>query len=246
MEEMISIYVRQDLDELLLFLKRNEVSQEFNKAILLERNKLMTSRIKSWVTEATYFVGVGAAHLPGPDGVVEMLRKEGFTVRPVFSSRILPAPVTNSEEKAGWVEYTSFDKSYQVNLPGMPTISYDTLDPENRVVTAMYMDQDSGLVYMLSSFDAPKGTLRLNGKRYFDNLVRKMTGGKKSKLIYRKKIDFPGGEAMEAEAKLMEEKFMKVRLYLKGDKAVQLMVAGSKSSLESVPAQKFITSLKFK
>jgi uncharacterized protein len=246
MEEMINIYIHQDLDELLRFLKRNEVSQEFNKAILLERNKLMTSRIKAWIKEETYFIGVGAAHLPGNKGVIEQLRKEGFKVRPVFSTHILPAKETKPEERAGWVEYTSLDKSFQIDLPGMPTIKYDTLDPANKVITAMYMDQDSGLVYMLSTFDVPQGTLKSDGNKYFDNLISKLTRDRNNKLVYRKKIDFPQGEAMEAEVKMMMGKLMKVRLYLKEDKAVQLMVAGDKASLASASANKFINSLKFK
>jgi len=30
------------------------------------------------------FVGVGAAHLPGSRGVIELLRKKGYTLRPII------------------------------------------------------------------------------------------------------------------------------------------------------------------
>jgi uncharacterized protein len=245
MEEMIGIYTSQDLDALLTFVNKNQVSQEFNKAILTERNKLMTSRIKKWIKDEPYFIGVGAAHLPGNEGVIQKLRMEGFKVRPVVSTRTLPAAETKPEERAGWFDYTSYDKVFQVSMPGMPTIKYDTLNPENKVITAMYMDQDSGLVYMLNSFEAPTGVLKANGKKFFDNLLIKLTGDKKNKLVYRRNIDFPGGQAMEAEVKMMMGKLMKVRLYMKGGKAVQLMVAGDKTSLASSSVMKFLNSLKF-
>jgi hypothetical protein len=38
---------------------------------------------------------------------------------------------------------------------------------------------------------------------------------------------------------------MRVRLSMKGDKAVQLMVAGSKETLASASVKKFLNSLKF-
>ncbi|MEM9723448.1 MAG: TraB/GumN family protein [Bacteroidota bacterium] len=39
-------------------------------------------KIEAWMKFQPIFVAVGAAHLPGPQGVVELLREEGYTVRP--------------------------------------------------------------------------------------------------------------------------------------------------------------------
>lgn len=55
--------------------------KDFDKKILDDRNAGMFDKIKEYFdTEKKYFVIVGAAHLLGPEGIVEKLRKAGFKV----------------------------------------------------------------------------------------------------------------------------------------------------------------------
>ncbi len=52
-------------------------AEEFKKAFVFDRNKKMAGKIKQFLkTGKTYFVVVGAAHLIGDKGVVNLLRKE--------------------------------------------------------------------------------------------------------------------------------------------------------------------------
>jgi len=37
-----------------------------------------------FMPEKSLFIAVGAGHLPGDEGVIELLRKEGFRVTPVL------------------------------------------------------------------------------------------------------------------------------------------------------------------
>ena len=49
--------------------------------ILFDRNVRMAEQIKEFLnTDRTYFVVVGAAHLVGPQGIVELLKKKGYDV----------------------------------------------------------------------------------------------------------------------------------------------------------------------
>jgi uncharacterized protein YbaP (TraB family) len=49
--------------------------------IYYERNRNMSSRIEGLLgTKDTYFVTVGAAHMIGEEGIVEILRKKGYPV----------------------------------------------------------------------------------------------------------------------------------------------------------------------
>jgi len=49
--------------------------------MFFDRNKKMTSRIKQFLeTEQTYFVVVGSGHLVGKKGIVNLLKKEGYSV----------------------------------------------------------------------------------------------------------------------------------------------------------------------
>ena len=39
--------------------------------------------MKNLMPKAGLFVAVGAGHLPGPQGVLQLLRKEGYSVKPI-------------------------------------------------------------------------------------------------------------------------------------------------------------------
>lgn len=54
----------------------------FEAAIITARNRTMAERAEPILARGKAFIAVGALHLPGPEGVVELLRKQGYTVTP--------------------------------------------------------------------------------------------------------------------------------------------------------------------
>lgn len=58
-------------------------SRAFNEKFLYGRNIIQANSIDSILRHKSLFVAVGAAHLPGTRGVIEILRKKGYTLRPV-------------------------------------------------------------------------------------------------------------------------------------------------------------------
>lgn len=55
----------------------------FEKRIVLDRNKVMADRSVPLLADGNAFIAVGALHLPGEKGLVELLRKQGFSVSAV-------------------------------------------------------------------------------------------------------------------------------------------------------------------
>ena len=53
---------------------------EFEKRIITDRNKTMAERSAAILSKGNAFVAVGALHLPGQEGLVELLRTQGFTL----------------------------------------------------------------------------------------------------------------------------------------------------------------------
>jgi uncharacterized protein YbaP (TraB family) len=49
-----------------------------------DRNKRWIPAIEKSINENATFIAVGALHLPGKNGLIELLRKEGYTVKPVM------------------------------------------------------------------------------------------------------------------------------------------------------------------
>ena len=56
---------------------------KFEQRIIVDRNHIMADRAMPILDEGNVFMAVGALHLAGPEGVVELLRKKGFTVTAV-------------------------------------------------------------------------------------------------------------------------------------------------------------------
>jgi hypothetical protein len=90
-ETMIVLYVRGDTGTFWpLFravLPEEETDEAgyaaFEQTMIVERNKGMAKNAEPILAAGNAFIAVGALHLPGPDGLIELLRKNGHTVTPV-------------------------------------------------------------------------------------------------------------------------------------------------------------------
>jgi uncharacterized protein YbaP (TraB family) len=80
-------YKNQDLNAMMKIYTSEEVPELFDEALVGKRNRVMTQRIDSIIRMQPTFVAVGALHLAGGEGLVELLRKESYTVTPVLSTR---------------------------------------------------------------------------------------------------------------------------------------------------------------
>ena len=87
-EGLINAYIEQDIENLFELAIDTSMPPEFNEAFLVKRNKKMARRIAKFSKTQTTFNAIGAAHLPGPDGVIALLRKKGYTLTPVKFSFI--------------------------------------------------------------------------------------------------------------------------------------------------------------
>lgn len=89
-KEFQSLYLAGDLAALLAaskdHSKRNPeeraVMKKLNKALLYQRNRRMAKRVQAHLTHSGAFIAIGALHLPGTNGVLNMLERFGFDIEP--------------------------------------------------------------------------------------------------------------------------------------------------------------------
>ncbi|KGO86029.1 hypothetical protein Q765_13285 [Flavobacterium rivuli WB 3.3-2 = DSM 21788] len=84
-EALMNYYRDKDLD-MLDSLTSLASSGTYLKTLLYDRNVVMVHSIDSLVKTGSLFAAVGAAHLPGKNGIIEMLRAKGYNVQPVKDS----------------------------------------------------------------------------------------------------------------------------------------------------------------
>ncbi len=82
-DEMIGIYLSQDVEHLHDYMAKNSTYSAYNESMLYGRNKNWIEPIKSIISDNPSFIAVGAAHLGSERGIIELLRKEGYKVEPV-------------------------------------------------------------------------------------------------------------------------------------------------------------------
>ncbi len=84
MQELFDYYVAGDLENLLKLSSNAEEDEEmealFEKLLITNRNKVMVDRLIPYIQEEKTFIAVGAAHLGGEHGVIQLLRNLGYTV----------------------------------------------------------------------------------------------------------------------------------------------------------------------
>jgi len=64
-------------------LKATNRSEKFQKEYYYSRNKIWTGKIHDLISEDSAFITVGAAHLSGKQGLIWLLRAEGYTLNPI-------------------------------------------------------------------------------------------------------------------------------------------------------------------
>lgn len=78
-----NLYQTQDVEKLYAYVKETN-SPEENAKVLDFRNKLWIPRIEKQSKSGTILYAVGAAHLGGENGVINLLKQRGFTLKPVL------------------------------------------------------------------------------------------------------------------------------------------------------------------
>lgn len=87
--EMMQAYRNQELSKLEAITKKEENGMEgFTRILLYNRNIAWVEKLQGMMPTQSLVVAVGAGHLPGNEGVINLLRKKGYRVDPVKNNMI--------------------------------------------------------------------------------------------------------------------------------------------------------------
>lgn len=84
MNELIQIYLSQDLSAMADYMSESpEMSDGMAEALLNERNENWIEPMIEFAEAKSTFFAVGAGHLGGDDGLIALLKAEGYSVEPL-------------------------------------------------------------------------------------------------------------------------------------------------------------------
>jgi len=61
-----------------------QFAASFNQRVIVDRNHRMAERMESQLREGGYFIAVGALHLPGEQGLLQLLERRGYRLTRVY------------------------------------------------------------------------------------------------------------------------------------------------------------------
>jgi uncharacterized protein len=84
MARTLRLYLSGDIDHMAAMQKRDStISEQIVQEMIVKRNYHMADRLDEIFQSHHTFAAVGAAHLGGPEGVLEILRQKGYEVKAI-------------------------------------------------------------------------------------------------------------------------------------------------------------------
>lgn len=84
LSDMMNAYKQQDLQKLEEMLMKSDPSiSNYTDILLYNRNQNWVNKLKDILPDKSVLIAVGAGHLPGKQGCINLLRREGYKVTPV-------------------------------------------------------------------------------------------------------------------------------------------------------------------
>lgn len=80
---MLHLYTHQELNQMFDFIRSSPEMAGYEEVLLNKRNRNWIPVMEEVMHNKSAFFAVGAGHLPGPSGVIALLRNKGFRVEPV-------------------------------------------------------------------------------------------------------------------------------------------------------------------
>lgn len=240
--EIENAYRKGDLDLLdSLSLQLNHKS--FTKYILIERNKQFIHGMDSLMRVRPLFTGVGAAHLPGKEGCIEMLRTLGYTVKPVkmgLRDTARKDRLSESVMKHELKQFTSTDGRVSFTIPGE---TYElTVDP--RKTSYFSMDIPNGLTFMLDMMVTGNAFQQRNPDYLLASLDSMLFEIIPGDILSQKKVQISGLPGYDIIHEVARGDVNRTMILFSPQEVISARLAGSGDKVNRGAGEHYFSSLK--
>lgn len=247
MEEKIQdAYRKGDLDLMDSLDKKMERSDAFREKFLYKRNEIQANSIDTIMKKSSLFVGVGAAHLAGDRGVIELLRKKGYRLRPVKMTDRGAVQKENIDKLKVPVEFKTRiadDGFYSVDMPGPLFKLRDENQPLNR---RQYSDMSNGSYYLVTRVKTHAAFLGQNENdvlKYTDSILYENIPGK---ILSKKIITRNGYKGYDISNRTRRGDIQRYNIFITPFEILIFKIGGTGNYAEGREAERFFSSIRFR
>lgn len=243
-EKIQDAYRRGDLDLMDSLDRLVDRSAAFTEKFLYKRNEIQANSIDTVLRKNSLFVGIGAAHLPGNRGVIELLRKKGYVLRPVFMTNRnasqkelidrLKVPVVFTTQRAE-------DGFYTVSVPGpLFKMPEDYRGIERR----QYADMGNGAYYLVTRVHTYSAFLGQNQKdvlKKTDSILYENIPGK---ILFKKNISKDGYPGYDITSRTRRGDVQRYHIFITPFEVLLFKMSGKENYVSGKEAQQFFSSIR--
>lgn len=221
-------------------------SEAYNEKFLYGRNEIQANSIDSIIKKESLFVAVGAAHLPGKRGVIEMLRNKGYTLRPVSMTDRDAAQRDHIDKIRVPVQMqrtTSDDGFIEVNVPGK---MFRRTESSSFNESWQYADMENGAYYTLSRIklhSGQNGETVADANRKTDSLLYENVPGK---IIGKNNITINGYHGLDIINKTRRGDIQRYNIIYTPQEVLVFKMSGNDEYVNGKEAEDFFKSIKLK
>jgi len=245
-EQMIKNYSDDNLTNLIhSFNEWEKQFPEMSEVLLYKRNYKMLDKIEQMISENSSVIAVGAAHLFGEKGLVNLMRNKGYDLRPIIKINTgLVNDYLKHEVEAPWLKFIPSSKSFEIEMPGKATVlpvtnSFSSVESES----GMFIDISEDIVYLASSYLLANNKDIVNGDSLFDNFINNLVLLKFKITSDVAKINFNGIEGREFDAKL-NLLMSKTKIFINQNKLFYLQILYPEEQANTKNIDRFFSSFK--
>ncbi|MBK8612413.1 MAG: TraB/GumN family protein [Flavobacteriales bacterium] len=162
LEAIEDSYRLQDLDRMDSLFDLTSDDDRMRRFVIDERNDVFLEAMLPLMGQRSVFTGVGAMHLPGEKGLIEMLRRKGYVVEPVRGTPTSKSRASQRKHEVAyrpvqWRTQWAADSAFSIELPA-PLYPMPFKSGSNEMQIAADMTNGSHfLVQRMPTFAALRG-----------------------------------------------------------------------------------------
>lgn len=218
-------------------------SQEYQRYMLDIRNEIMVRSMDSIMQTKTLFAGVGASHLPGSQGMINMLIKKGYKVRPIYTNMEMESPFKAQLEgikvPVTLQDFTDSDGLFKVRVPGSMYQVYNY----KGMKFYLHPDLGNGCFYMVGMVETFGGFFGLSPEKFQAKVDSFLFENVPGKILKKEKSVLPDGNRLiHIENKTVNGDHQIYHLIFTPHLFYMVRVQGFKDYVNGPEAQEFVRS----
>lgn len=240
-------YRKGDLDQMDSLNHSSVKSKNYWKFLINDRNATFSQRMDSIMQTQSIFAGMGAAHLPGENGVIELLRRKGYTIEPVIqtssnkTSSIKKKLDLTFQQSISFKQFAS-DSLFSFSAPGKLVDIFD--DNYNNI--RVFADMVNGAFYTIvriKSFGPLLGRRKETMHHRIDSILYESIPGK---IISKEEIKNSSGFlGFDILNETIKGDFQRYQIYISDLEIIIFKLGGKSEYVKNKVGKDFFNSISF-